>query len=185
MTDAPRLSAAERTALLSVAMGALREHLAGRSPPAERAPGALAVPRGAFVTLRIRGELRGCVGTFTPAGSLSSTVARMAVAAAVDDPRFPPVSPDDLDELDVHVSVLDPLRRMRDLSELQVGRDGILVQLGWHRGALLPSVAVEERWDAVRFLERTCIKAGLPPSAWRDPKALVELFSTEEVGGDL
>ncbi len=73
---------------------------------------------------------------------------------------------------------------MRDSSELVVGRDGIVVQLGWHRGALLPRIAMEEGWDARTFLERTCLKAGLPPNAWRDPDAKVELFSAEEFGGE-
>jgi uncharacterized protein (TIGR00296 family) len=71
---------------------------------------------------------------------------------------------------------------MRDVAELAIGRDGIVVQLGWHRGTLLPQVAVEEGWDVITFLERTCLKAGLPPGAWRDPLAKVELFEVEEVG---
>jgi uncharacterized protein len=177
-----RLASADGAALLGIARAAIREKLGVGRAPALPAAGPLAEPRGAFVTLTRRGELRGCVGTFTPTGSLAETVRRMAVAAASDDPRFPPVTADEVDDLDVHVSVLEPRRRMRDVSELQVGRDGVLVQLGWHRGALLPRVAVEEGWDPETFLGRTCLKAGLPPDAWHDPAALVELFSAEEVG---
>jgi AmmeMemoRadiSam system protein A len=185
VTPAPSrpLDLAERAALLGIARAALRQRLAGGPAPGLPAGGALAEPRGAFVTLRVGGELRGCIGTFTPSGSLASTVARMAVSAATEDPRFPPLAPGELDDVDVHVSVLAPRRRMNDATELRIGRDGVLVQLGWHRGALLPQVAVEEGWDAETFLERTCLKAGLPPNAWRDPAAVVELFAAEEVGG--
>jgi AmmeMemoRadiSam system protein A len=134
------------------------------------------------VTLTVGDRLRGCVGTFTPSRSLADTVARMAQSAATEDPRFPPLAPEELDDVDVHISVLEPCRRMATPAELEIGRDGVLVRLGWHRGALLPRVAVEEGWDAETFLERTCLKAGLPPGAWRDPQAQVELFSTEELG---
>ncbi len=182
--ERPRLAPAERAALLGVARAAIGEHLGLGPPPLLPDRGALAEPRGAFVTLTVGGELRGCVGTFTPTGSLAATVARMAVSAASEDPRFPPVGAGEVDDLDVHVSVLEPRRRMTDPSELQVGRDGALVQLGWHRGALLPQVAVEEGWDALTFLARTCLKAGLPPNAWRDPAAVVELFSAEQVEED-
>jgi uncharacterized protein len=176
------LARAERAALLGIAKAAVRERVAGGPAPALPQAGPLAEARGAFVTLTVKGELRGCVGTFTPLGSLAATVARMAASAAAEDPRFAPLEAAELDDVDVHVSALDPRRPMRDASELVVGRDGVVVQLGWHRGALLPRVAREESWDAVTFLERTCLKAGLPPHAWRDPAATVELFSAEEFG---
>jgi AmmeMemoRadiSam system protein A len=176
------LGAVERAALLGLARAAVRAHLGAGPAPAAPAEGPLAEPRGAFVTLRSRGELRGCIGTFAPQGSLGATVLRMAVAAATEDPRFPPLRPEELDDLDVHVTVLEPRRPLRDLSELALGRDGVLVRLGWHRGTLLPQVAVEEGWDAETFLRRTCLKAGLPPDAWRDPEATVELFAAEEIG---
>jgi AmmeMemoRadiSam system protein A len=176
------LGPVERAALLAVARGAVRMRLGLGAGPELAAHGPLAEPAGAFVTLRVNGELRGCIGTFTPHGSLASTVARMAAAAAVEDPRFSPLQPGELDDLDVHVSVVEPRRPMRDPSEIAIGRDGIAVQLGWHRGALLPQVAVEEGWDARTFLARTCLKAGLPPDAWRDPQATVELFAAKEIG---
>lgn len=182
MSGPPRLGAVERAALLGIARAAVRERLGMGAQPALPEEGLLAEPRGAFVTVYVRGELRGCIGTFTPAGSLASTVARMAASAAGEDPRFEPVRADEVDDLDVHVSALDPRRPMRDPAELEVGRDGVVVQLGWRRGTLLPRVAVEHGWDRVTFLERTCLKAGLPPDAWQDPEAVVELFSAEEVG---
>lgn len=177
-----RLDDVERAALLGIARAAIRARLGLGPAPALPETGPLAEARGAFVTLRVRSELRGCIGTFTPQGSLAATVARMAVAAATEDPRFPALGAAEVDELDLHVSALEPRRRMTDPSELEVGRDGVLVQLGWHRGALLPQVAVEEGWDATTFLDRTCLKAGLPPTAWREPAATVELFAAEEVG---
>lgn len=172
----------DRAALLGLARAAVRARLGVGDAPALPAEGPLGAPGGAFVTLRVRGELRGCLGSFTPRGSLAATVAGLAAGAATDDPRFPPLRPEELDDLDLHVSVLAPRRPMQDPSELAVGRDGVVVELGWQRGALLPRVAVEEGWDAKTFLERTCLKAGLPPGAWRDPQAKVELFAAEEVG---
>jgi AmmeMemoRadiSam system protein A len=175
------LGTTEGAALLGIARAALRAQLGLGPEPTLPAAGPLAEPRGAFVTLRVGGRLRGCVGTFTPAGSLAETVASMAKSAAAKDPRFEPVRASEVDDLDVHVSVLAPRRRMRDLAELVIGRDGVLVQHGWHRGALLPQVAVEEGWDRETFLARACLKAGLPPHAWRDAEAVVELFSAEEL----
>jgi uncharacterized protein len=177
-----RLGAVERAALLGIARAAVRERLGIAPEPALPEDGPLAEPRGAFVTVSVRGELRGCIGTFTPAGSLASTVARMAATAASEDPRFEPIRAEEIDDLDVHVSALDPRRPMRDPAELEIGRDGVVVQLGWRRGTLLPRVAVDHGWDPVTFLERTCLKAGLPPDAWHDPQAVVELFSAEDFG---
>ena len=176
------LDATARAAALGIARAAVRHHLGTGAPPALPSDGPLAAPRGAFVTLTKGGELRGCVGTFTASGSLASTVARMAVSAATEDPRFEPVRAEELDDLDFHVSVLEPRRPMRDPADLEIGRDGVVVQLGWQRGALLPRVAVEHGWDRETFLARTCLKAGLPPNAWREPGAVVELFAAEEIG---
>ncbi len=181
MTATP-LSATDRAALLGIARAALRHRLCAGPAPTLPAVGPLAEPRGAFVTLRRGGSLRGCVGTFAPTGPLCRVVAEMAVAAASQDPRFPPLEAAELDDLDLHVSVLSPLRPMKDPSEIAIGRDGILVRRGWHRGTLLPAVAVENGWGARTFLARTCLKAGLPPDAWQAPDAQVELFSAEELG---
>jgi len=177
-----RLEPADRALLLGIARQAVKAHLGLGPAPALPASGPLAEPRGAFVTLHVRGELRGCIGTFAPAESLASTVARMARCAACEDPRFEPVKAEEMAELTLEVSVLGPRRRMRDLRDLVVGRDGVLVKLGYRRGTLLPRVAVEEGWDAVTFLERTCLKAGLSPRAWQEPEAVVELFPAEDIG---
>ena len=173
----------DRAALLGIACAAVRHRLGAGPAPALPATGPLCEPRGAFVTLRVKGELRGCMGTFTPDGSLARTVERMAGIAASEDPRFGPVRREELDDLDVAISAVGERRRIREPSEIEVGRHGLVVQLGWQRGTLLPQVAIEEGWDARTFLERTCLKAGLPPQAWRDPGAVVELFPAEEIPG--
>lgn len=176
------LTAPERAALLGIARAAIRAHLGlGPAPELPRA-GALGEERGAFVTLHRAGELRGCVGTFTPKGPLSVTVAEMAVAAASDDPRFPAVVPEEVDELEYHVSALSPRRRVKGPADIEVGRHGLVIAKNWHRGTLLPRVAVEQGWDARQFLKHTCLKAGLPAEAWEEPDAVIEVFEAEEFG---
>ncbi len=181
MTATP-LSPLERAALLGIARAALRHHLGVGPAPDLGGEGALAAERGAFVTLHHGRELRGCIGTFHPVGPLARTVAAMAVSAASEDPRFFPVRADEVDDIAIRVSVLGPLTPMRDLSEVEIGRHGLLVKSGWHRGALLPVVAAEQGWDAATFLDRCCLKAGLAPDAWRDRGTTVELFDAEEFG---
>lgn len=180
-----RLSPAERAALLGIARGAVRHHLGLGTAPLLPENGPLAAPRGAFVTLHAQGALRGCIGSFEPRGTLARTVASVAVSAASEDPRFPPVGRREADDLCYRVSALEPCQRMRDAAELVIGSHGLLVKKGWHRGALLPVVAAEQGWDAATFLKHACLKAGLPPDAWRDPEASVEIFGAEEFGDDL
>ena len=177
------LSPAERAALLGVARGAVLGHLGVAPGPALPEAGALGEERGAFVSLYVGGELRGCIGTFRPAGTLAATVARMAVAAASEDPRFPALRADEVKDLSIAVSALAPSRRLADpRREVEVGRHGLVVKKGWNRGALLPRVAAEHGWDAETFLKQACLKAGLPPSAWKDPDCEVEGFEAEEFG---
>ena len=176
------LSPIDRAALLGLARGAILAHLGVAPAPPLAASGALAETRGAFVTVHVAGELRGCIGTFRPQGSLAATVARMAVAAASEDPRFPPLGAADVAELGVTVSVLDPPRPIADPRTVEIGRQGLLVSRGFHRGTLLPKVAVEHGWGPEEFLKHTCLKAGLPPRAWEEPDVTVEVFDAEEFG---
>lgn len=178
-----RLSPAERAALLGVARGAILAHLGVAPAPAVPETGALGEARGAFVSLYVGGELRGCIGSFRPLGSLSATVARMAVAAASEDPRFPALRAGEVGELQLSVSALAPPQRVAaPPRDVEVGRHGLLVKKGWNRGALLPRVATEHGWDVETFLGQTCLKAGLPPSAWKQPDCEVEVFEAEEFG---
>lgn len=176
------LSPMERAALLGVARAAILERLGGPAAPAAPSQGRLGEPAGAFVSVSVRGELRGCIGTFRPTGGLAQTVAEMAVAAAREDPRFPPVSAGEVAELGIAVSVLGPPRRLADPGALEVGRHGVIVRRGWHRGALLPHVAVQHGWDGRTFLRHACLKAGLPARAWEEPGTEVEIFEADEFG---
>ena len=140
-------------------------------------------PRGAFVTLHDGGgELRGCIGTILPAGPLDETVCRMAVAAAVEDPRFPPVSPGELPSLRFEISALTVPEPVPDPEAIQVGRHGLIVTGRGRKGLLLPQVAPEWGWTRLEFLEHTCRKAGLPTDAWRDPGTQLEWFEAEVWG---
>lgn len=176
------LSATERAALLGIARGAILGHLGVAPTPALPDQGPLGEPRGAFVTLHVGDELRGCVGTLQPDGSVAATVARMAISAAKDDPRFGPVRADEIAELRVAVSVLSPPHRLDDRQAVKVGTHGLVVRRGWHRGVLLPKVALEAGWDAETFLSRCCLKAGLPARAWEEPGTEVEVFEADEFG---
>jgi AmmeMemoRadiSam system protein A len=106
----------------------------------------------------------------------------MAVAAASEDPRFPPLRADEVADLAVAVSALGPPRPIADPRAVEIGRQGLLVSRGLHRGTLLPKVAVEQGWGAEEFLKHTCLKAGLPPRAWEEPDVTVEVFDAEEFG---
>ena len=135
-------------------------------------------PAGAFVTLRRRGRLRGCIGQLACADPLVQVVVHCARAAALEDPRFEPVLPHELPELDIELSVLSPLFEMSS-EQIAVGRHGLLITRGWQRGVLLPQVAAEYGWPAKRFLEETCLKAGLERDAWKHPDTRVEAFTAE------
>lgn len=122
---------------------------------------------GAFVTLRINGSLRGCIGYPDPLLPLIDVVERCAVSAAVSDPRFPPITLSEWESVELEISVLGPMEIVRDLSEIEVGRHGLVVEFGRRRGLLLPQVAIEWTWNASEFASQTCTKAGLPKDAWQ------------------
>ena len=131
---------------------------------------------GAFVTLSRDGELRGCIGRTEAHHSVWLVVKQMAVSAALDDPRFDPIGPNELDGLEVEISMLSPLRRINSIDEIVAGKHGLMITKGFNRGLLLPQVASERNWDRDTFLEATCEKAGLPPGAWRKG-AIIEIFT--------
>ena len=127
----------------------------------------LYVKRGAFVTLRKSGRLRGCIGFIEPVGPLYKTVAQAAVYAACRDARFPPLAPSELAGLEMEISVLTVPRKIDDISEIEVGRHGLIIAKGPREGLLLPQVATENKWSKTEFLEQTCLKAGLPKDTWK------------------
>ncbi len=167
--------------------GGMAEGPAASEVPAPP-PGVLHRSLGAFVTFKKDGHLRGCIGSMVGDGPLYLTVARMARAAAFEDPRFPPVTAAEASALELDISVLGPLTRCPEPSLVRVGRHGLLVRQGYRSGVLLPQVPVEWGWDRETFLAQTCRKAGLPSDAWRNAwkDGHTELYWFKaEVFGDL
>ena len=160
-------SEADRRVLLALAKASIAAHVAGAPAPVIPDSGAAGRLGGAFVTLHKRGDLRGCIGHIEADQLLGTTVAQCAVAACSSDPRFPAVTALELPEIDLELSLLSPLQLVGGADEIEVGRHGLVVEKGWHRGLLLPQVATEWAWDRDTFLAHTCQKAGLPRDAWK------------------
>lgn len=179
-SDQGEYSRDERLTLLRVAHASIESQVADQALSLEAPTPHLAKKRGAFTTLYIRGELRGCVGYVFPVSSIYRTVAETARAAAFEDMRFSPLLAAELPDLEIHLSVLSTLAPVR-AEEVEVGRHGLLVSLDGRRGLLLPQVPVEHGWDRETFLEQTCRKAGLALDAWRHGAAL-EAFTAESFG---
>ena len=135
--------------------------------------------RGLFVTLKKNGDLRGCIGLVEGFRPLKEGIQEMAIAAATQDTRFRPVTKDELDEITIEVSILSPMMRVENISEIEVGRDGLLLRKGRSSGLLLPQVAVEWGWDRDEFLNNLCLKAGLPPGSHLAQDAKLHRFNAE------
>lgn len=180
--------AATRAALLTHARRTLEAALARQPPPPAPEGDAARQRRGVFVTLTRRGsgELRGCIGHVAADLPLGEVVGRMAMAAAFEDPRFPPMTAAELAGVEIEISVLtEPvlLARVEPAAGAIVpGRDGLIVRKGGSQGLLLPQVAEEQGWSAEAFLTATCRKAGLAPDAWRSPETSVFTFQAEVFG---
>jgi len=170
----------ERTLLLQLAhdsiLSPLENHEVSLDPPSPH----LAEPRGAFTSLYLNGELRGCVGYVLPVSSVYRAVIDTARAAAFEDARFYPVTIDEARQLKIELSVLSPPAPI-SAEEVEVGRHGLLISMVGQRGLLLPQVPAERNWDRITFLEQTCRKAGLPPDAWQRG-AVIEAFTAEVFG---
>jgi AmmeMemoRadiSam system protein A len=180
--SAPLVSDVQRCALLDLARAAVAAQVAGTPPPAlPTAP--LPDASGVFVTVKTHGELRGCLGTLECRRGLGEEVSRCAVEAASVDPRFTPVSPEELPDLTIEVSVLGPLEPLAqpNAGAFTIGRHGLVVEQGRHRGLLLPQVATEWGWTPEQFLRQTCVKAGLAPEAWQQG-ATVYRFEADVFG---
>ena len=174
------LTTTQRKALLHIARESIRAVLESRSPAVEVTDEALERPAGVFVTLNDReGDLRGCIGSIQAVAPLNRAVSGSAISAAFRDPRFHPVSAGELDDLSIEISVLGPIVPVRDVEEIEVGRDGLIISRGNSAGLLLPQVATEYGWNRETFLDQTCVKAGLPRGAWRSPGCTIQRFSAE------
>lgn len=171
--QAPQISDAQRAELLRLARDTIATYLESREIPEYAAADPLFRQRsGAFVTLKKGDELRGCIGHMEPDQPLYRAVQEMAVSAATADPRFPPLTKEELDQVRIEISVLSPLHRITDLSQIEVGKHGLMLVQDGQRGVLLPQVPVEQGWDRQQFLAGLCQKAGLSPTCWQDHPTL-------------
>jgi AmmeMemoRadiSam system protein A len=173
------LSNDDKSALLKIARQSLVETIVnGRRWQPDAPTGILAERRGAFVTLHVRGKLRGCVGQVEAHKSLAETVARCAISAAREDDRFNPVQPDEVAQLAIEISALLAPKPITP-NEIVIGKHGLIVECGPFRGLLLPQVATERHWTAEKFLSETCLKAGLPAGAWKSAETQILGFTAE------
>lgn len=175
----------QRQTLLRIARESIAAALGGNRPVLheEEIDDVLRKPAGAFVTLKTaEGDLRGCIGSIQAVEPMYKAVASSAISAAVRDPRFRPVAPKELDDLDLEISVMGPIERVTNVADIEPGRDGLIISRGPYAGLLLPQVATEYGWGREEFLDHTCMKAGLPPGAWRSPDTRIEKFSAEVFG---
>jgi AmmeMemoRadiSam system protein A len=153
--------------LLTLARAALEARVRRARGPQPAATDTILPRRGAFVTIFCKGELRGCLGRITSDLVLPELVCRLAEEVADSDPRFVPVTLGELGDVDLEISVLTPEWEIRSIDEIEVGRHGLIVEHGANRGLLLPQVPVEHGWDRDTFVGQACVKAGLPPDAWK------------------
>ena len=178
------ISAEDRSKLVSLARSAVAAQVTRQGrPEAPASEGILAEMRGCFVTLTNAGRLRGCIGTFQPDRPLGEAIIEMGTSAAGHDSRFfgNPITPDELDELKIEVSVLSPLEKTDDPLSLEIGKHGIYIIGGGWSGCFLPEVATDYGWGAREFLERCCqSKAHVSADAWRESGATVYLFTSEK-----
>ena len=175
----PSLSEAEQKAILELARRAVTEAVC-HNRRIEQIPnhGVFAVKSGVFVTLHVDKRLHGCIGVIEAKDPLGDAVAHCAISAALQDPRFGRMQPADLATLEIEVSLLSPLEPIRP-DEIEIGKHGLLIEQGFHRGLLLPQVAVEHNLDRDQFLRETCHKANLPPDAWQAPESRILAFTCQ------
>ena len=174
------LSKDDKATLYAIARTAIENSLAGNNPPSgEVTSDILREKRGAFVSLHLHGNLRGCIGYIHPTKPLYKTVRDMAIAAALQDPRFDPVTQQELEELEIEISVLTPMTKIEHIQEIEIGKHGLYIVNGPYHGLLLPQVATSYAWNKKTFLEHTCEKAGLPKSAWMDQDTEIYIFSAD------
>jgi AmmeMemoRadiSam system protein A len=172
----------QRRHLMALARASIEAQVRGGAR-VDAGPMPLPDASGVFVTIKQRGQLRGCLGTLQNRAGLAAEVIRCAADSASEDPRFPPVTPADLPELSLEISVLGPLEAIEPRPDaFTIGVHGLVVEQGFHRGLLLPQVATEWGWGGEQFLRQTCVKAGLPPDAWQNGARLFRFAA--EVFGD-
>jgi AmmeMemoRadiSam system protein A len=175
----PSLSEEDRKAILEFTrQGVLHAVRHDRAFSVFPTTGIFGERRGLFVTLHVAKKLRGCIGTIEAQATLGEALARCAADAALHDPRFSRMHIQEMDALEIEVSLLSPLQPIR-AEEVEIGTHGLLVEQGTRKGLLLPQVAVEHRLSREQFLAETCMKAGLPREAWKDPETKLQGFQCE------
>ncbi len=174
------LGEAAQKELLALTRSTLASYFAtGRVPEYHAQHPELLQRSGAFVSLHNGEELRGCIGLLSNEGELYRTVQRCALSAALEDSRFKPVTPEEVADLKIEISVLSTFRRVTDVSLIEVGKHGLIISQGGFRGLLLPQVATKYSWDRETFLSQTCRKAGLPANAWCQPQVVIQIFEAQ------
>ncbi len=179
--DRVELTEQEQQILLDLARRTIEQYVSdGSVPELPSGDPVLEQPRAVFVTLHKHGQLRGCIGTLEAREPLAAAVRSSAISAATQDPRFPPVRPDEVDDLEIEISVLSPLKKVNSPDEIIVGEHGVMVCRGMRRGVFLPQVAPEQGWDRDTMLTCLCAhKAGLSPDAWRPPDCDLYVFTCQ------
>lgn len=173
-------SESEKREMLKLARNSIEKYLdEGKKIEAETSNPKMRKKCGAFVTLEIDGSLRGCIGYIKAIMPLYETISEGAVNAATHDPRFPAITKDELEKVDIEISVLSPLKEIDDPKKVQVGKHGLYMRKGVHSGLLLPQVATDQGWNRKQFLEGTCRKAGLPRDAWESSDTEIYVFTAE------
>lgn len=175
------LSRNQKLKLLELARKSIRSFLSGKPvPKIEAKDEKLMSPRGVFVSLHEKGLLRGCIGCIEPIRPLIEQVQSMAVSSATEDPRFLQLKPEDLVNVNIEISVLSPLQKIRDIEDIRMGMHGVMIKKGYRSGVFLPQVAIEAGWDRETFLNNLCEqKAGLKERAWEDLSCEVFIFTCE------
>ena len=171
----------QKRELLKIARETLERYLAGEKPHEMKiSDPLLKEKRGVFVTLHEKKNLRGCIGVIISEEQVYKTVRDMAIESATADPRFPPVTENELKDIDIEISVLTIPQRVTSPDKIVLGRDGVIVKSGWCQGVFLPQVAIETGWSKEEFLSCLCSqKAGLSPEAWKDPGTELYTFQAE------
>ena len=181
MSDTDKLlNEDEQLFLLQLARNVIAKTSNGETPEMpEYFSETLSTKLGVFVSLHKKGELRGCIGYVEGIKPLQDGVIEMAQSAAFNDPRFAPVTSDEVDDLELEISVLSPITEVKNINEIVIGKHGLIIEQGFYKGLLLPQVATENHWDRIEFLQHTCRKSGLPIDAWKDKKTKIYFFSAE------
>ncbi len=176
------LTQSQRKELLSIARISIRDYLeTGQRKKIKTEDALFMEKRGAFVTLNKNGMLRGCIGRIVSDIPLINVITDMAIEAASGDPRFIPVNLQELDAIDLEISVMSPIEEITDINRIKVGTHGLIISKGFSSGLLLPQVATEYNWSTEQFLQQTCIKAGLNQDTWKKG-AKIHIFSAEVFG---